>query len=144
MSHPPWAADRPLEIRTIRDLLTAQFPHVRGQIVKPIGTGWDFDTYEIDERWIFRFPRRQEYDGRFLAELALLDIIAGKIPVPVPRYTFRGQPSELFPYHFGGYPKLAGTQATEVSLDGPARDMAAGQLADALNYLCACNVEPLV
>ena len=72
MSDVPWQTDRALDTEMVRDVVRSQFPPVEAATIEPIGDGWDFDVYEIDGRWVFRFPKRHEYDSRFLVELALL------------------------------------------------------------------------
>ena len=141
MTETPWRTDRPLDADVVRRVLRSQFPAIDAAAVKPIGDGWDFDAYEIDGRWVFRFPKRREYDGRFLSELALLDEIAGQLPLPVPLYEFRGQPCQAFPYHFGGYAKLTGQPARDVDPSGPALDAIAAQFGDFLHCLHECGVD---
>ena len=59
----PWRTDRPLDEGMVREIVRAQFPAVRASAIRAIGDGWDFDVYEIDRRWVFRFPKRREYDA---------------------------------------------------------------------------------
>ena len=143
MSDVPWQTDRALDEHMVREAVLSQFPSIAAATVESIGDGWDFDVYEIDERWVFRFPKRREYDARFLTELALLDMVAGELPTPVPGYTFRGTPCEAFPYHFGGYAKLRGQCATGVEPSGPGEAAIAAQVGELLRCVHTCDVDRL-
>ena len=135
----PWRTDRPLDESMVREIVRDQFPGVRAGAIRAIGDGWDFDVYDIDRRWVFRFPKRREYDARFATELALLDEIAGCLPLPVPHYEFRGAPSPQFPYHFGGYAMLPGQPLTAIEPSTAAVETAAAQLGGFLDELHRCG-----
>jgi AbrB family looped-hinge helix DNA binding protein len=49
-------------------------------------TPGDSVVYEVDDVWIFRFPRRAEVVEWLRAEAALLPKLAPRLPVPVPRF----------------------------------------------------------
>lgn len=67
--------------------------------------GWDFDTFEVDGEWIFRFPKR-EPDGRSLErELRLLPALVDRLPFDVPRPVHRGTHDGR---PFAGYRKISG------------------------------------
>ena len=56
--------------------------------MEPVGAGWDSDTYEVDGRWIFRFPRRPPVEERVRHEIRFLPELAGALSAPVPRFEF--------------------------------------------------------
>jgi len=107
----PGSKDRTLDIRIVRETIRTEFPRLAAEEVRLLGEGWDFEAFEVDELLIFRFPKRQEYDAHMLKEIALLDDIGPRLPIPVPKYKYVGRPSANFPYHFGGYTKLQGVPA---------------------------------
>jgi aminoglycoside phosphotransferase (APT) family kinase protein len=88
-------------------------------VVEPVGAGWDFDTYEVDGRWIFRFPRRPEVDERTRREIEFLPKLAGALPVSVPRFEFVSLDPVLV-----GYRKLGGEPMRASCPAGTARDVA--------------------
>jgi aminoglycoside phosphotransferase (APT) family kinase protein len=69
------------------DFLRRRFG-VRARSIAPVGAGWDSDTYEVDGRWIFRFPRRPGVAERIRAEIRLLPELARALSVSVPRFEF--------------------------------------------------------
>ncbi len=131
----PWDRDRKLDAETARQVVRAQFPEIDAKKVGLLGEGWDSDAHEIDGRWVFRFAKRRDYDARWLKEVALLDAIAGRLPLPVPVYEFRGQPTAGFPYHFGGYAKLSGRPAMDADLSASLLRQSAAQLGRFLECL---------
>ena len=56
--------------------------------MEPVGGGWDSDTYEVDRRWIFRFPRRPRVEERVRLEIRFLPELTDALSVPVPRFEF--------------------------------------------------------
>ncbi len=100
--------------------------------VRPILGGWAFWTFEVDGRWIFRFPRTDrvaralQAEGRLLPELAA----AVSFEVPVPHWwgTWKGRP-------FFGYRKIEGQplRAADVGV----RSALLGELASMVSELHA-------
>jgi aminoglycoside phosphotransferase (APT) family kinase protein len=54
--------------------------------IRPVGTGWDSDAYEVDGEWIVRFPRRPEVAQWLRKEAALLPELAPALSVRAPRF----------------------------------------------------------
>ena len=52
--------------------------------------GWDSDVFDIDGRWIFRFPRRREVVAALKRECKLLPELVGAMPFDVPDPRFIG------------------------------------------------------
>jgi aminoglycoside phosphotransferase (APT) family kinase protein len=53
----------------------------------PAGQGWDSETFFVEGRWVDRVPRRPAVAAPLLGEVALLQAIAGRLPLEVPRPT---------------------------------------------------------
>lgn len=104
----PWDADRELTQDMATAAIAAAVPELAGGQVSLLGTGWDFDAYEVDRRWVFKFPRRAAEVARLEREQAVLDRLARVLPLPVPRYRWPLLRAEPFPYAFSGYAKLEG------------------------------------
>jgi len=68
-------------------LIAEHFPEVKFVKSKFITTGWDNDVIILDDEFVFRFPKRDEYLPRFAAEVKLLNYLTPKSPIPVPNYT---------------------------------------------------------
>jgi aminoglycoside phosphotransferase (APT) family kinase protein len=135
----PGSKDRTLDIQIVRETIRTQFPRLAAEEVRPLGEGWDFEAFEVDESLVFRFPKRQEYDAHLLKEIALLDDIGPRLPIPVPRYKYLGRPSADFPYHFGGYTKLQGVPALGIPTSSPVLAAEAVRLGEFLARLHALD-----
>lgn len=131
----PWRIDRQLSPHCVSQVILHQFPELRSANVVQCGEGWEHEVYEVDDKWIFRFPKRQDVQRRLMVELSLLPILKSRLPVPIPEYRFTGTPSEIFPYAFAGYEKLAGERASNAVLDEPARARLARDLGILLSAL---------
>ena len=107
-----------LDSSFVAEIIQAQFPLLVPVRVVYLGEGYDSAAFEVNERWIFRFPKRDEVERQLLIETRILSVLAVQTPVPIPAFSFHGQPSFVYPHHFAGYAKLAGVPA--IQLD-PAR-----------------------
>src|SRR5688572_6134216 len=76
----------------------------------PIGSwtvlndGWDSTAIDIDAAWIFKFPKHEAAAKRLRMEGGLLQFLAPRLTVPVPRMVLHERP-RLFSQHR----KLPGT-----------------------------------
>jgi hypothetical protein len=56
---PEWSAEVAVDEDLVRRLLGEQFGELALRSVRLLGEGWDNAVWLVDERWIFRFPRRR-------------------------------------------------------------------------------------
>lgn len=70
---------------------------------KAIHSGMDNFVVEIDEKYIFRFPREVRYREKLITEAKLLKHFKNKLGVPVPKPLFFGTE-----YSYMGYTKIPG------------------------------------
>jgi aminoglycoside phosphotransferase (APT) family kinase protein len=126
-----------IDAEQARNVIHAQFPSVRPGRVQWLGEGYDSTAFDVDNVWVFRFPKRHDVERQLLIEMRVLPLLASDSPLPVPLYRFNGTPSRLFPRHFGGYRKLAGVPAIGLDPADPARDRLAPKLASFLSHLHA-------
>lgn len=111
----PWAAAHSLSNDTVSTLVADQFSVLRPARVTGRYEGWDNEAFEINNQWIFRFPKRAEGELLLRREIALLPRLSKTLPLPVPEYSFIGTPGPAYPYAFAGYEKLNGIPAIELS-----------------------------
>ena len=113
----PWAADRELTVAQAARAIRSQFADIQADHVRLIGSGWDNDAFVVEDRWVFRFPRRRDMGEPLDKERKLAPIVAealSNLGVEVPAMTMLGQPCDDFPYRFGGYPLLPGVPADQI------------------------------
>ncbi|HLM94136.1 MAG TPA: phosphotransferase [Gaiellaceae bacterium] len=117
---PEWDAEVRVDQALARQLISEQFPELEVGEVRLLGEGWDTMVWLVDGRWVFRFPRRTMVISGLELEMRYLTALADRLPLPVPRPTFLGRPSEAFGWPFYGAPYLPGRELAETSLDdGP-------------------------
>jgi aminoglycoside phosphotransferase (APT) family kinase protein len=140
---PVWEAEIVVDEPLARRLLE-QFPELEARALRLLGYGWDYTIWVVDERYAFRFPRRQVGIPGTEREIALLPTLAPLLPVPVPAPLYVGRPTEEYPWPFFGSALLAGKELSEAELDDEGRLAVALELAGFLRTLHAAELdEPL-
>ena len=89
-------------------IIIAVFPKFRGARVELLGEGWDFQVFEVDARWLFRFPKRDAGVAKLNMERKLLSGLGEWVSLPVPNYEYFCESHESSSRPFGGYRKLPG------------------------------------
>lgn len=105
-----WAPEITVDQALASRLIASQFPEVELGSLELIGEGWDNTVWLVDERWVFRFPRREIALAGFLRELDVLPALAPSLPTQVPAPAFRGDPSEEYPWPFFGAAHIPGDE----------------------------------
>ena len=96
------------------EIIGTQFPELRPVRAAFLGEGYDSIAFDVNAGWVFRFPKRPDVERQLFIERAILPLLAGRIVIPMPAFSFHGVPSDLFPRHFAGYPGLPGVPAIGV------------------------------
>jgi aminoglycoside phosphotransferase (APT) family kinase protein len=136
----PWTAERSVSPELARDLIAGQFPALAPVRVEAPSEGWDNIAYRVNGEWIFRFPRRTIAVDLIRTEVAVLPVIAPRLPLPIPLPEFTGAPEERFPWPFAGYRRLSGQTACRADLSEDQRVRAAAPLG---RFLRALHTIPL-
>src|SRR5688572_5904141 len=107
--------DRELTAEVVREIVREQFPELAVATIERLGDGWEHETYLVDDRVVFRFPRRAGSGDDFAGEEsvhALVSSVIGDL-VGIPRITRCGRPSARFPYPFAGHDVIPGVGAND-------------------------------
>ncbi len=136
---PTWTAELVVDEQLARRLL-GQFLELRIESLRPFAEGWDYTIWLVDERWAFRFPRREVAVPGVRREIAVLPELAPLLPIPVPVPVFVGEPADGFPWPFFGSELLPGRELGEAPLDDPARVEVGRSLARFLRRLHGADV----
>jgi aminoglycoside phosphotransferase (APT) family kinase protein len=137
---PVWTAEVKVDEPLARRLIAEQFPQVSLEALELLGEGWDNTVWLVDERWVFRFPRREVAIPGFERELAALPVLAPRVPLPIPDPVFVGRPAADFPWPFFGAPFAPGREP--LGLSEPARAALARPLGEFLRALHAAPRVP--
>jgi aminoglycoside phosphotransferase (APT) family kinase protein len=132
---PEWDAEVVVDEVLVRALLAEQFPDLDLSSMRLLGDGWDNSVWAVEERWAFRFPRREVAIPGFERELAILPRLAPLLPVRIPEPRFVGAPSERFRWPFYGASLLGGHEPAEASLTDDDRRAVAPELGAFLRVL---------
>jgi aminoglycoside phosphotransferase (APT) family kinase protein len=103
-----WSPEHVVDDRLARRLIESQFPRFAGASIEPLGAGWDSTVWLVDGRWSFRFPRRQVVVSGLERELAVLPLLAPRLPVAIPVPELVGRSAEGYPFPFAGAAYLPG------------------------------------
>lgn len=93
---------------------------LRVDSIKLFGQGFDNYAFLVNEKYIFRFPKRDEASQLLLNENNILPHLDKIVSLQVPNLVFRGNPTKNYPYFFHGYEILEGLSAYQVALSDDA------------------------
>ncbi|MCA1568941.1 MAG: phosphotransferase [Chloroflexi bacterium] len=118
---PEWDPETEVAADRARALIEAQFPELRGVGVREVAAGWDNVVHLVDERWAFRFPRREIAVAGVHREIAVLPCLAEHLPLPIPEPRFVGAPTDEYPWPWFGAAFLPGVELAESGLPDEGR-----------------------
>jgi hypothetical protein len=93
----------PFALETLASVITGCFPEHRGSRFTLLSEGWDSVAVDVDDAVIFKFPRHPRGEAALRREVAILDIVAPVVSLPVPRLTLFDVPQT-----FSRHAKIAG------------------------------------
>jgi len=97
-----------LTAESARAIITSTYPEFRGAYVELLDEGWDFRVFEIDAKWLFRFPKREASVAKLNMERKLLPDLGEWVSLPVPNYEYFHESRENSSRIIAGYRKLPG------------------------------------
>jgi len=108
-----WDENVGLRADDVIKLLEKQFK-IKIEDIDFIANGWDNDVYKINNKYIFRFPRRDIANKLIKKEGNALPIIKQYVNTLLPNPVFFGNPTNDYPYLFLGYDYLRGLSIEEI------------------------------
>ncbi len=103
-----------------------------------IEDGWDNLIVDLDDAYIFRFPRRTEVVEQLMKEIRLLPTLVQRLTMPVPDPEFVVEEDETV---FMGYGKIHGTTMSPTHLTRENTAFIAGQISEFIFELQAITLE---
>lgn len=91
------------DVETILETLNREIPKLVIDSISIIETGWDHLVAEINNEWIFRFPRAKQSVANLEREKKLLVYLKQYISLPIPDFHYSGERTA-----FVGYRKIKG------------------------------------
>lgn len=132
-------AERVVDLTLAKELIESQFPNLAPAQIEFLGEGWDNFAFCVNNLYTFRFPRRESAIESLEMEFLSLPELARVLPIAIPEPMFKGQPSNSYPWPFGGYRFVDGTIAPSAALNKVERGQMAVPLADFLKCLHATS-----
>ncbi|MCC7433729.1 MAG: phosphotransferase [Methanoregulaceae archaeon] len=127
-----WDADIEIDVGIAHTAIIGQFPEFAVEQPTVLGEGWDNLCVVYPSGIAFRFPRRKTAIALIGVEVAVLPLIAPRLPLPIPVPVYSGAPGPAYPHPFSGYRLLPG----ETMDRAPIRDPADG--AEVLGAFLGC------
>ena len=116
-----WHPDIEITDTLACEVISAQFPSLSPINLKCIGEGWDNKAYLVNQQYIFRMPHRTVAAPLIERENAVLKYLQSIINLQIPNPEFAGNPCEIYPYHFHGYPIIPGKSGCHAQLTATSR-----------------------
>lgn len=93
---------------TVSEVLNREIPDLAIDSINIIQTGWDHLVAEVNDDWIFRFPRAKGSITNLEREKNLLDYLKKHITLPIPHFNYFGTDIA-----FVGYRKIPGIHLSQ-------------------------------
>jgi hypothetical protein len=97
-----------MNIASYQRIIEACFPELQVHSAVPVSQGWDSVTLEVNDEYIFRFPKRPDVEPQYAIEALLLAELVMRLPIAVPSFQFVWSGGAEYSMRFVGYRKLAG------------------------------------
>lgn len=84
-----------MEIQKAKEIINTKFPDLYIQKIRKFGEGMDTFTFEVNEDYVFRFPKHEEGASNLLSEINYLPNITKlgfDIEIPIPLYISKEYP----------------------------------------------------
>lgn len=130
-----WDPERVVDLDRARALIGAQFAELAEAEVRPLAAGWDNTVFLVDDRWAFRFPRREIAIPLNAREIEVLPRLAPNLPLAVPEPRWIGDPTDAFPWPWFGAAFLRGEELAAAELPDEGRTEAARSVGTFLRAL---------
>src|SRR5438067_10757151 len=95
-----WDAERIVDADEARSLINQQFPEIAAEKMEVLGVGWDNTAYLVNDKYVFRFPRRQIAVALLDTEHSALKELSKLLPLQIPQPEWFGKPTENYPWPF--------------------------------------------
>ena len=136
MSSEQWHADIQITEERVKNCLQDRFPLLSPiKIIKCIGEGWDNKVFLVNNKIIFRFPRRKIAVELIERENVILKNLQSLLNIDIPNIKYRGHPTSRYPYPFHGYDMIMGTSGCHAQLSTQDRIASIATLATFLKQL---------
>ena len=135
-----WDAEVEVDEALARALICERFAQLDAGRLRRVGEGWDNVVWATADDVAFRFPRREVAVAGVEREIALLPLLAPRLPLAIPDAAYPGAPCERFAWPWFGSRLIAGREVAAAGLDDDARTALAAGLGRFLRALHAIDL----
>lgn len=137
-----------MKLELLTQVVRTSCPELALNTVEPINAGQNSYILLINSEWVFRFPKYEAGVRQLSREAAILDLIADRVPLEVPRPVYRNADASASARPFIGYRKIEGEPLDAELLQQIGDEVIvrrlAGQLAEFLRELHRVNTDELL
>jgi aminoglycoside phosphotransferase (APT) family kinase protein len=108
MSQQPWSPEIAINPDVARDIIEAQFPELIPVSIAELGKGFDNTVFIVNDKYVFRFPRREIAVQLLTVENQLLPLLVNQVNIAIPEPIFFGQATKEYKWPFTGYKHVKG------------------------------------
>lgn len=99
----PWSPEIALSKEEAKRLIERQFPELKPIHISDFGKGFDNTVFNVNKKYIFRFPRKEIAVRLLNTENSLLPMLVKELNIPIPEPIFFGKPCKEYMWPFTGY-----------------------------------------
>jgi hypothetical protein len=94
-----------ISVSKVKKIINFDYPDFQIKSIKPLKGGWDNFVFEVNKLYIFRFPKKEDFN--LIKEIRILNHLKGKTTLKIPEYYFIGTK-----FKYVGYKKIIGEPVT--------------------------------
>ena len=106
-----------MQLEAVRSLIERSFPRLHVDSIEFIGEGFYSRAFEVNRKYVFRFPMSAVAAKQLDVEIALLPRLQDYVGVQIPRFEYIGRRPDRG-FSFVGYEKIRGVPLGRKLLDG--------------------------
>ncbi|QFF99934.1 DUF1679 domain-containing protein [Psychrobacillus glaciei] len=110
-----WSADKVVSEQGAAKIIERQFPQLKPVKAVVLGKGFDNLVFLVNNKFVFRFPRREFAAELIQTENKLLPVLSSLLPIPIPYPIYQGVLEGENPWTYGGYKSLPGETPKRLS-----------------------------
>jgi aminoglycoside phosphotransferase (APT) family kinase protein len=104
----PWSPEIAITPQEARGIIETQFPQLIPVSITELGKGFDNTVFSVNDKYVFRFPRREIAVQLLTVENQLLPLLVNQLNIAIPEPIFFGQATKEYKWPFTGYKHVQG------------------------------------
>lgn len=112
-----WSPEIAITPEEAQSIIETQFPQLEPVSISELGKGFDNTVFIVNDRYVFRFPRREIAVQLLNIENQLLPLLTKELNIKIPEPIFFGKPSDSFKWPFTGYHHVLGKAPSHLSAE---------------------------